>query len=370
MSAPPPMTPAPGEVDDSKASHILAIVGTLTAVALFLSTLRMYVRRVILKSFSTDDWLMLAASVCCLGVLICFVGETQNGVGRHTVFLSPQNQEEISHWAFYHWVVVTVGISFVKLSVAFLLLRLVTSVWYKRLLWGTIAFLIAATLVAAMTLIFSCVPPAANWDPTLLPTAKCFSVGTFTAVGLLNTSVNIVTDVLFVVLPIPVIWGLQLNVRTRITLIGVLSLGTFACIASIIKLSIQINILSTPDQTRDDSYNIWNSIELSVGIIAACLPSLRPLFKNLLETTRSYTGSRNRITDYAAHSSRHKFHRQDDSGLEYGLGALPQKEPVVRISTIAGVHSPGVGGGRRTDSEESILHHAQGITKTTDITVE
>jgi len=242
----------------------------------------------------------------------------------------------------------------------------VTSVWYKRLLWATIVFLIAATLVAAMTLIFSCVPPAANWDPSLLPTAKCFSLNTFTAVGLLNTSVTIVTDILFVILPIPVIWGLQLNIRTRITLIGVLSLGTFACIASIIKLSIQINILSTPDQTRNDSYNIWNSVELSVGIIAACLPSLRPLFKNLLETTRSYTGSRNRITDYAA-GSRHKFRRQDDSGLEYGLGVIQQKEPVVRISTIAGVHSPG---GRRTDSEESILHYAQGITKTTDITVE
>ncbi|MCJ1403806.1 hypothetical protein MMC11_007029, partial [Xylographa trunciseda] len=365
MSAPPPMTPTPGEVDDSTASHILAIVGTLTALALLLSCLRMYVRRVILKSFSTDDWFMLAASICCLGVLICFVGETQNGVGRHTVFLTPANQEEISHWSFYHWVIVTIGISFVKLSIAFLLLRLVTSVWYKRLLWATIAFLIAATLVAAMTLIFSCVPPAANWDPTLLPTAKCFSLSTFTAVGLLNTSVNIVTDVLFVILPIPVIWGLQLNVRTRITLIGVLSLGTFACIASIIKLSIQINILSTPDQTRNDSYNIWNSIELSVGIIAACLPSLRPLFKTMLETTRSYTGSRNRITVYAA-GSRHKFRRQDDSGLEYGLGVIQQKEPVVRISTIAGVHSPG---GRRTDSEESILHHAQGITKTTDITV-
>ena len=62
MSA-PPMTPPPGEVDDSKASHILAVIGTLTAIALLLSCLRMYVRRVILKSFSTDDWLMLAASV-------------------------------------------------------------------------------------------------------------------------------------------------------------------------------------------------------------------------------------------------------------------------------------------------------------------
>ena len=107
-------------------------------------------------------------------------------------------------------------------------------------------------------------------------------------------------------------------------------------------------------------------MELSIGIIAACLPSLRPLFKSLLESTRSYTGSRNRITEYAAGSRHHKFQRQDDSGLEYGLGVMPKKEPVVRISTIAGVHTPS---GRRTDSEESILQHAQGITKTTDITI-
>ena len=75
------------------------------------------------------------------------MGETQNGVGRHQVFLSPQNQEEISHWEFYHWVVVTVGISFVKLSIGFLLLRLVTSVWYKRLLWGTICRISSLTVL-------------------------------------------------------------------------------------------------------------------------------------------------------------------------------------------------------------------------------
>lgn len=37
--------------------------------------------------------------------------------------------------------------------------------------------------------------------------------------------VNIVTDVTFAALPIPIVWNLQINGRTRASLITILSLG-------------------------------------------------------------------------------------------------------------------------------------------------
>lgn len=37
--------------------------------------------------------------------------------------------------------------------------------------------------------------------------------------------VNILTDVLFASLPIPMVWNLQVNMRTKITLLAILSLG-------------------------------------------------------------------------------------------------------------------------------------------------
>lgn len=81
--------------------------------------------------------------------------------------------------------------------------------------------------------------------------------------------------------------------RTKLSLIAILSLGWFACAAAIIKAIKQWNVLSDPDSTAEDSFNVWNYIEFTIGIIAASLPTLKPLFNWFLETARAITsGSR------------------------------------------------------------------------------
>ena len=108
-----------------------------------------------------------------------------------------------------------------------------------------LAFLTAFTISCAGTLIWSCTPIRASWDRMSEPNAKCFTNNTFASIGLFNSSksssgssshghevplrimtgINIITDVLFATLPIPVVWNLQVNTRTKMTLIGILSLG-------------------------------------------------------------------------------------------------------------------------------------------------
>ena len=70
--------------------------------------------------------------------MACFVGETHNGVGRFSAAISPVDRENIAHWQFYHSIVVTLGITLVKFSVGFYLLRLVTKKLYK---WALIVIL-------------------------------------------------------------------------------------------------------------------------------------------------------------------------------------------------------------------------------------
>lgn len=95
------------------------------------------------------------------------------------------------------------------------------------------------------TLVFQCLPVNAAWDFELRldPKTKCYSTETFTNIGLFNggtlltppdkllhetnayPAVNIFTDFVFATLPIPIISKLQINTRTKISLIGILSLG-------------------------------------------------------------------------------------------------------------------------------------------------
>ena len=240
-----------------------------------------------------------------IGTLVCFIGECNAGMGRHAYYLKPENQSEIAHWQFYHSIVVMLGISFVKLSIGCVLLRFVSSKAYKRTIWGMIGmsaahrtrlhpliapvFLVLFTIACAGTLILSCVPPSATWNFEQKKTATCFSINTFTGIGLFNSSVNALTDLVFVALPIPIILKLQVNRKTKISLIVILGLGVFACAASLVKISYQVNVLRDPDGTRYNLFNVWNAIELYAGIIAACLPTLRPLFKQLLDSTRGWS---------------------------------------------------------------------------------
>ena len=110
-----------------------------------------------------------------------------------------------------------------KLAIAANLLRLCDNRWYTIALWFIVGLTIAYELVAFLFFFVNCKPLAGNWDATI--GAKCADTHTIIVFGLLNTSCNIFTDVALAVIPIPIIWGLNMKKTTRLYLIGVLSLG-------------------------------------------------------------------------------------------------------------------------------------------------
>ncbi|KAF2662041.1 hypothetical protein K491DRAFT_710453 [Lophiostoma macrostomum CBS 122681] len=304
-----PSPPTPEQIAYTNAPEILAISGSFFAVAALVVLLRCYVRLAMLKVFGLDDYVMVVAMLFCTATFACFKLETDYGLGKHfmVMFMDPINYSNFAKILYIHSIVIMVGISTVKISIALFLLRLSTKTPYSRFLYGVIVFIVCMTITCAMTLIFQCYPIQATWDLSLRPppfgtgTAKCYSLTIFRNLGLMNSSFNIVTDVLFATLPIPLIWKLQLNAKTKISLIAVLSLGWFACAAAVVKAIQQWTVLSDPDWTVHDSFNLWNYIEFTVGIIAASLPSLKPLFNWFLETARAITsGGRSKGGDYRA----------------------------------------------------------------------
>jgi hypothetical protein len=67
--------------------------------------------------------------------------------------------------------------------------------------------------------------------------------------SLTSTAINIATDLLFAILPIPLVWGLQLNTRTKIGLVCILSLGFFAAATAIYKTPMQYRFFEERDFT-------------------------------------------------------------------------------------------------------------------------
>jgi hypothetical protein len=104
-------------------------------------------------------------------------------------------------------------------------------------------------------------------------------------------SFNLITDLWIFFLPLPVISKLHTNRATKIGLSLIFLLGLFVCITTAIRMKTLVQSVHAVDQTFDSGpAYIWSFTESAVGLIIACLPSLkRPLGKCIphLLTSRS-----------------------------------------------------------------------------------
>ena len=81
--------------------------------------------------------------------------------------------------------------------------------------------IIAWILTFVFASIFGCTPIAARWNPDLQH-AKCLDVRIFVLVMAL---VNVAIDILLLLLPMPFVWQLNVSVKQRLSLLGLLSTG-------------------------------------------------------------------------------------------------------------------------------------------------
>ncbi|KAK8074120.1 hypothetical protein PG994_005019 [Apiospora phragmitis] len=313
--SPPPTPPGPSPTaGDSNADMILSVSGLMMGLSFAIVGLRIWVRQFMIKTLGVDDMVMIAALIAAIGSMVCFVGECETGAGKHLWDLDFALFPAFLRWQYIHGILLVVGISLVKISIGFFLLRLIQNKWYRRVIIFTQFFIVLFTISCVCTLIFQCVPPDATFALVRPPTAKCFDQTTFTNIGVFNGAVNITTDVIFVLLPIPMILKLQVNNRTKATLIFALSLGIFACIAAIVRVYLGAHIFENTDFTWSTAFFLWNTAELHAGILAASLPTLRPLFKSLLETTSRHMRSHG----YTYGSSRYGHPGSRKSGSHLG----------------------------------------------------
>ena len=131
-----------------------------------------------------------------------------------------------------------------------------------------------------------------QWD--LSVQGSCWSPLTLQALAYTSIALNIFTDLMFaIVIPLPMLWSLNLNRRTKAALLFVLSLGVFACAAAAVKTSYIARYGVRDDYLWDTrQITIWSVVEATIGIIAGSLPPLKPLFKSVIGSTRRYASGR------------------------------------------------------------------------------
>ncbi|PYH30830.1 integral membrane family protein [Aspergillus neoniger CBS 115656] len=279
-----------GLPDVSQGPQILAATSITTAFALLTVLARLYVRVFFIRNVGPDDYVMVLTMALSLGGFAVIIPEVIYGAGRHTVYV--ENTASIAtHLNFATQGIYMWAIGLVKISIGLFLLRFAPRRGYKIFIWVVMVVMLLYTIICFLTLMFECKDIRSIWEENVK--SQCFTSSQLLKLSYINTALNILTDLIFAILPAIMLRHLQVNRRVKASLVCILGLGIFACAAAIVKLSVLPNYGRTGDLLWDYStLTIWVVVESNMGIIAGSLPTLKPLFKQFLGTYGSQTKTR------------------------------------------------------------------------------
>ncbi|KAJ1715002.1 hypothetical protein AFGD_004086 [Aspergillus flavus] len=261
---------------------------TVSAVLVALSTIVVgfrIVARWMRTTLGMDDY------VICVSIILAYsmLGEAvvwarDGGLGKHMDELSIQEKIIFqkasicgrSTCFFANEISYTLLIPSIKISILLLYRRIFSVRNFRIASLITGGLVVSWCLAVFITVLLQCRPIALNWNKTLEGTCidpKQFFFG--------NAISNLLIDVVILALPIPMVLQLQLRLSQKLTILGIFLLGGFVCVASIMRV-VTLDIF----ETMDTSYSVmeaatWTFVEPCVGIICACLPTLRPLLRTL-----------------------------------------------------------------------------------------
>lgn len=385
---------------ESNSELFMTIICVVWSFAFATALVRFYTRTIVVRSFGKDDIFMVLAVLCGIGGLVAWIIGCKNGYGRHQDAIPRSMFVILLETQFFQSVIeASFAFGFLKISIALSLLRLHKGKVYKGILWSLVGFTCFYTLFAFITFMTRCDPISGQWNPAIRP--RCYSRVIYRNFGLFNAACNIFTDIAFATLPIPLIWSLQLQRRTRIYLIAILSGGYFAVGLGIARAMFIIAFVHENDGTFYPWAPFFGALQLNIGIIAACAPTLRPLLGRTLKLHNAvnYHQDANyyragkaldrlpvHIPGHRHGGGRSRYMRHDtESGQFVELvkgdkhwATIHRLDSSFSATAVHAEHVPRSGdfGGERSGSDEDIIlpitidPEFKGIVKTTEFRIE
>ncbi|KAK7190440.1 uncharacterized protein CC84DRAFT_1262345 [Paraphaeosphaeria sporulosa] len=270
------------------------ILGVLDA---FVVSLRFYARSQRKQRLLIDDWLTIPAMALNVGLATTLIHGTARHVYGYATPVPPTQAAasrllERTSWTELgdnitiaekdEWIFLLISIpalGCIKLSILFFYQRLF--VMSKRdwrdprniAIWLMITIVTMWTLAFFLRYLFACGFHFDIWWTN--------AMNIITLCGDFNTILNalaisdFVCDVIILILPLPAIWKLRLPTAQKFTVTLVFALGGFSTIASMIQNfnpELDVDLLIT-------TFLFWNYLEATTALLAACLPTLRGLFR-------------------------------------------------------------------------------------------
>lgn len=271
-----------GDVPDNVPSRAHGIIVAAIVCSCF-STLfvavRIWTRVFVNRAVGWDDYaaVITLPFTIAYGVLLGIA--TRHGMGLHTWDISPSLKIQYSKWIFISSCLYWVALLGYKFAILLLYLRIFNiSRTFKYLTWGTMFFVFGYLFCNFLTLTFGCTPTGKYWNPAF--TGHCINeIQADYAYG----SMNFISDLIMFILPLPMIWRLQLSRRQKVGVSVILMAGSVNWIVAIVRFAWAVEDLTAADRTWLAARTfLWSILEVNTGLICGCVPVLNSFFKRVL----------------------------------------------------------------------------------------
>lgn len=347
----------------SSGTELVIVAIVFGIIAWIFVLLRCLVRFRIVKSFGWDDWLIVLSMILTTLCAALLAASVHYGSGR--LHVEDMSMYQLTHALKYEIIsqpFYVLSTLFIKLSVGILLLRIAADPIYRSIIWGSMGVMTVWSATTFIVILLQCRPLSIRWNPNWKPGdgGKCMNVTAFTNFGYAFSAMDIFFDWVFALIPIPMLRSLQMSMQIKISLILVLGLGAFASTTTLVRLQYLVAEKSADDFIFEIARpEIWTLLELNLGIAAACMATLRPLFRNF-----HVPGFSSGIS-----KSRRRTDTQTAGQRSYGLSYVGQQGGNVKSSAASTRNFVKLGETNNSHtSQESIIEH-NGIQKRVDVNI-
>ncbi|RYO84349.1 hypothetical protein DL766_002692 [Monosporascus sp. MC13-8B] len=277
------------------AAVVLAIQYALITIAAAVIAARIYLRlKIQNRSLLPSDFLMIAAwctAFTTASFLIVFAVE---GVLKpdidYTLVNYDADAETLEYMLRIIWATPIPFFTTFYLCKASLLatyLQLFPCFMVKRriLLWVTIGYCAGAYIATISLQLFLCFPIERNWAVTS-PQLLCdYTVPE--RIFRIAWALHFFGSIVIFLLPFSLLHKLQMRTRTRLGVYGVLFLG-FIDIAFSLTRFLNVHLNTNSGFRSITLISAWNALDANIGLVVACLPSLRPYFRRNFKASYGY----------------------------------------------------------------------------------
>ncbi|KAL8749864.1 MAG: hypothetical protein Q9184_006635 [Pyrenodesmia sp. 2 TL-2023] len=335
-------------IDDNRGTEIVVVTIILAVLPTLAVISRFFCRRLTKIAISWDDYLIVAGLVFTLALCFCQAYGVEFGSGKHvlaTPLIKVQKWAKLMYayqmfWAF--------AMACIKVSILLFYRRLFpeenTSKKWRICHLALIVASVVCCLISVFGSAFACTPVALIWDYTI-EGGHCINLAILARFTCIT---GFVTDLLILMLPIPIVWSLQLDPSKKVGVCGVFLLGSFVCVASVVRF-VHLESVSRSDPTWSnvDSIN-WTAVEASVGIICACLPIMAPFLRTKLVAIATSVfrskKSQQATTAHTAPSAGNTY--KEKKGFARLVGTGPKTRQGSDEEIMVGTQSPQRGEGK------------------------